>query len=707
MTMQNLKVFLKSRIFIAALLLILAGATQVSAERSFDGNRARLLGHMIQQQLNRHHYSDKKFDDKLSASAYELYLKQLDGQKRFLLQADIKAMSASELLIDDAIRSGRLDLPQQGEQLLNNRIEQVKKICTEILDKDFNLDIIDDFETDPEKIDYAKNIVELKERWRQLLKYQTVNRYLGLLEDELKTTEPKALSEVSADIKKRLLIEAREKVLKSQISSLERMLDETTQDHYDRYLNALSRAFDPHSNYLAPTSKEDFDISMSGSLEGIGATLREEDGYIKVVRIIPGSAAYKQGHLEADDIILKVGEGAKGEPVDITETRIRDAVALIRGKKGTEVRLTVKKPDGRQVIVPIVRDIVEISESFVKGETILDETSQKLFGYIKVPSFYRDYSGKTKRNCTDDMRTEIRKLVAEKIDGLIIDLRNNGGGSLGDAVDMTGLFIDEGPVVQVRSRGGKIRQLSDDDAGVEYAGPVLVLVNRFSASASEIFAGALQDYKRALIVGDEHTHGKGTVQAMLDLDRAVRLQGMEKYLPLGAVKVTIQKFYRISGESTQERGVIPDIILPSRYDGLKSGEKYLTNALVWDHIASADYDLWQDPPVQIKKMRDASAARVASSVKFKEVIEVANKSNERRDNSQQSLQLAQIIKEREELHQLQVNETPSPHGGLKPEKKDSKEELTLKEKIKDDPYVLEAEQLLLKLQQELISSTIK
>ncbi len=707
MTMQSFKVFLKSRIFIAVLLLILTGATQVSAERSFDSNRARLLGHMIQQQLNRHHYSDKKLDDKLSASAYELYLKQLDGQKRFLLQADLKAMSASELLIDDAIRSGRLDLPQQGEQLLNNRIEQVKKLCTEILAKDFNLDIVDDFETDPKKIDYAKNIVELKERWRQILKYQTVNRYLGLLEDELKTTEPKALSKVSADIKKRLLIEAREKVLKSQLSSLDRMLDETTQDHYDRYLNALARAFDPHSNYLAPTRKEDFDISMSGSLEGIGATLREEDGYIKVVRIIPGSAAYKQGHLEADDIILKVGEGAKGEPVDITDTRIRDAVALIRGKKGTEVRLTVKKPDGRQLIVPIVRDIVEISESFVKGETILDETSQKRFGYIKVPSFYRDYSGKTKRNCTDDMRTVIRKLVAEKIDGLIIDLRNNGGGSLGDAVDMTGLFIDEGPVVQVRSRGGKIRELSDDDAGVEYAGPVLVLVNRFSASASEIFAGALQDYKRALIVGDEHTHGKGTVQAMLDLDRAVRLQGMEKYLPLGAVKVTIQKFYRISGESTQERGVIPDIILPSRYDGLKSGEKYLTNALIWDHIASADYDLWPEPPLQIEKMRAASAARVAASEKFKDLIEVADKANERRENSQQSLQLTQIIKEREELHQLQVNETPSPHGGLEPEKKDSKEELTLKEKIKDDPYVLEAEQILLKLQQELISSTIK
>jgi carboxyl-terminal processing protease len=696
--MQTLKAFLKFQIFIAVLLLLLAGVTQASVEHSFDSNRARLLGHMIQQQLNRHHYSDKKLDNQLSKSAYELYLKQLDGQKRFLLQADIKALSASELLIDEAIRGGRLELPQQGQQLLDRRIEQVKKICTTILAKDFNLDISDDFETDPEKIDYAKNITELSERWRQILKYQTINRYLGLLEEELKSTEPQALLKVSAEVKQRLLGEARKKVLKSQISSLDRMLDETTQDHYDRYLNALARAFDPHSNYLAPTSKEDFDISMSGSLEGIGATLREEDGYIKVVRIIPGSAAYRQGHLEADDIILKVGEGVRGEPVDITDTRIRDAVALIRGKKGTEVRLTVKKPDGRQLIVPIVRDIVEIDETFVKGETVIDEASKKRFGYIKVPSFYRDYSGKTKRNCTADMRTELRKLVSENISGLIIDLRNNGGGSLGDAVEMTGLFIDKGPVVQVRSRGGKIRELRDDDSGVEYKGPILVLVNRFSASASEIFAGALQDYQRALIVGDEHTHGKGTVQAMLDLDRASRLQGMEKYLPLGALKVTIQKFYRISGESTQERGVIPDIVLPSRYDGLKSGEKYLTNALIWDHIESADYKRWQSPMNPIERLRTESAKRVSASDKFQELIEVADKANERRENSQQSLQLTQIIKEREELHQLQVSETTSPHGGLEPEEEESKEEPTLKEKIKDDPYVLEATQLLLTLQ---------
>jgi len=679
-----------------ALLFVGLPALAVTA-RDFDTNRARLLGHMLQQQLSSNHYSAKTLDDPLSIDAFDLYLKQLDGQKRFLWQDDVHQLKASEQTIDDDIRSGRLELPQLGRRLLKKRIEQVKKIVTDLLAKPFDLDQDESFETDPEKISYVKDQAELQQRWRKILKYQVINRYLGLLEDELKTTEPQKLAQVEPQLAKRLRGEARAKVEKSQLSSLERMLDETEQDHYDRYLNAVTRAFDPHTNYLAPSSKEDFDISMSGSLEGIGATLREEDGYIKVVRVIPGSAASRQGQLEAEDIILRVAEGGKGEPVDITDTRIRDAVALIRGKKGTEVRLTVKKPGGQQLVIPITRDIVEIEETFVKGELLEDRAHKKRYAYVKVPSFYRDYSGKTKRNCTDDMRSEVERLAAQKIDGLIIDLRNNGGGSLGDAVDMTGLFIDEGPVVQIRSRGGKIRELSDDDAGVAYDGPMIVLVNRFSASASEIFAGALQDYRRALIVGDEHTHGKGTVQALLDLDRSVSLRGMEKYLPLGALKVTIQKFYRVSGESTQERGVVPDIVLPPRYNGLKSGEKYLPIALPWDHIESAKYNVWPHPYRNIDQLREQSAKRVSASEKFKELKDVALKAQERRDQSKQTLQLAKIIQEREELQKLQVKETASPHGGLIPEGEEDEtvNKKSLKEQLQDDPYVLEAEQLLL------------
>jgi carboxyl-terminal processing protease len=471
------------------------------------------------------------------------------------------------------------------------------------------------------------------------------------------------------------------------------MLEETPQDHYDRYLNVISHAFDPHTSYLPPTSKEDFDIQMSGSLEGIGATLREEDGYIKVVRVIPGSAASRQGQLEADDIILKVAEAA-GDAVDITDTRIRDAVALIRGKKGTEVRLTVKKPDGRQQVIPILRDVVEIKETFVKGTTVTDEKSGQTFGYIKIPSFYRDYSGKTDRNCTDDLREELKRQSQENISGLILDLRNNGGGSLSDAVSVTGLFIKTGPVVQIRNGSGKIRVMEDDDPAVEYSGPMIVLVNRFSASASEILAGALQDYGRALIVGDEHTHGKGTVQALLDLDRFVNLRGMEKYMPLGAVKVTIQKFYRISGESTQEKGVTPDVVLPSRLDGLESGEKYLDNALPWDHIASAEYQHWQSSPKNIPELQKRSKFRVEKNEKFQEIIADAESAQKRRQQTQQSLLLTDMLTERDQLRGEM--ERMTPHGMMAADDDDNdKKEQSLDEKIADDQDVKEGVTLLL------------
>ena len=436
---------------------------------------------------------------------------------------------------------------------------------------------------------------------------------------------------------------------------------------------------------------ESFDIQMSGSLEGIGATLREDDGFIKVVRVIPGSAAAKQGQLGADDIILKVAEGAD-EPVDITDTRIRDAVALIRGKKGTEVRLTVKKPDGRRLIIPIIRDVVEIEDTFVKGTTVIDEKSGQKFGYIKIPSFYRDYSGKTDRNCTDDLRAELRKQRKENISGLILDLRNNGGGSLADAVSVTGLFIETGPVVQIRSAAGNIRVMKDEDRSVEYSGPMIVLVNRFSASASEILAGALQDYGRALIVGDAHTHGKGTVQAMLDLDRFVDLRGMDKYMPLGAVKVTIQKFYRISGESTQEKGVSPDIVLPSRLDGLESGEQYLDYALPWDHIASAKYDHWKNAETHLDQLRKLSHKRVEQNPDFQEIVVEADMAKKRREESRQSLLLKDLLAERDQLRE--EGSKLSPHGAIVKDEEDNKQQ-DLGEEISEDPYVEEGMTLLL------------
>lgn len=680
-----------SRVILVLLIFLLpAGGWSKDAD-SFDTNRARLLGHMLQQQLSLKHYSQKPTDDALSHAAFDLYLKQLDFQKRFLLQEDVDKLSVFKSEIDDAIRRGRLDLPTTGRDILDQRIAQVQTMVEELLTEKIDPNISETIETDPVKLSFVKNLTGLRERWRKILKLQILSRYISLREDDIGVDDNGALLPVTEDKKKELLAQATEKVGKTNRNLFSRMLEETAQDHYDRYLNAIARAYDPHTSYLPPTTKEDFDIQMSGSLEGIGATLREDDGFIKVVRVIPGSAAAKQGQLDADDIILKVAEGAD-EPVDITDTRIRDAVALIRGKKGSEVRLTVKKPDGRQLIIPIIRDVVEIEETFVKGTTVTDEKSGQKFGYIKIPSFYRDYSGKTDRNCTDDLREELKKQRKENISGLILDLRNNGGGSLADAVSVTGLFIETGPVVQIRSGEGNIRVMKDDDRSVEYSGPMIVLVNRFSASASEILAGALQDYDRALIVGDAHTHGKGTVQALLDLDRFVNLRGMDKYMPLGAVKVTIQKFYRISGESTQEKGVSPDVVLPSRLDGLESGEQYLDNALPWDHIASAKYDHWNHATTHLDQLRQLSHQRVGQNPDFQEIVTNADKAKKRREESQQSLLLKDLLAERDQLRA--EGSKLSPHGTIVNDEDDTLPQ-DLDKEISEDPYVEEGMTLLI------------
>ncbi|PLY01976.1 MAG: tail-specific protease [Desulfuromonas sp.] len=692
-------------VLVLLLLLIPFSALALEAE-SFDTNRARLLGHILHQQLSSKHYSQFATDDTLSHKAFDLYLEQLDSQKRFLLQEDVDTLRKYRSEIDDAIRRGRLDLPLTGREILDRRIAEVQTLVDELLAEKIDPTLTETIETDPDKYTFVKNEQELRERWRKILKLQILSRYVSLREDEIGVDDNGELLPVDETGDGELFVQAVEKIGKSTRNMLSRMLEETEQDHYDRYLNAISRAYDPHTNYLPPMSKEDFDIQMSGTLEGIGATLREEDGYIKVVRIIPGSAASRQGQLEADDIILKVAEG-EDEPVDITDTRIRDAVALIRGKKGTEVRLTVKKQDGRQLIIPIIRDVVVIEESFVKGTAVVDEKSGKTFGYIKIPSFYRDFTGKTGNNCTDDMRAELEKLKKEKIAGLIVDLRNNGGGALADAVSITGLFIKTGPVVQVRDTQGNIQVKRDTDSSVVYDGPLVVLVNRFSASASEIVAGALQDYGRALIVGDEHTHGKGTVQAMLDLDSYVKLKGMGKYLPLGASKITIQKFYRISGESTQEKGVTPDIILPSRLDGLESGEKYLDNALPWDHIAASDYKHSDKFDQRLDLLRQESHERVAASEDFQDIATAAASATERREQTLQSLKLEDILSERKSLRAEE--DKLLAHGGMMgmdedkgadAEKKDDAdkdkkdEKKTLAEEIADDPYVEEGIYLL-------------
>jgi len=418
--------------------------------------------------------------------------------------------------------SGNLEILDVSSELMNKRLGQIEKHVEELLKKPLNYTKKDSLETDPKKRSFLKTEKDLYAHWERLMKYEVLGRIVDLREeqnglatdDKGKKKKPKTEKKLS---EKEIEKEARDKVAKSYKKIFSRLANEKRSDKLDKFYNSVTKVFDPHTNYLVPEEKEDFDIDMSGKLEGIGAILREENSYIKVERIVPGSASWKTKELEAEDIILKVGQG-KDEPVDVVDMSLRDAVKLIRGKKGTEVRLTIKKPNGLIKVVPIVRDVVEIEESYAKGVLLELAPNKTKIGYITIPKFYRDFNDRNGRNVTDDTRKEIERLNKEGAEGLILDLRNNGGGALEDARMISGLFIEKGPIVQVKAHTGAVDVLADTDPKIDFKKPVVVLINRFSASASEIVAAALQDYDRAVIVGGEFSHGKGTVQAVVDLD---------------------------------------------------------------------------------------------------------------------------------------------------------------------------------------------
>ena len=661
----------------------------------FEAERGRVLSFIIRQHLSRHHFSQKSFDDDFSKAAFKIYLEQVDYQKRFLTSESIPRLQAFENLIDDEMVLGQIDLPETTFHLMEMRIAKVIKIVDNLYSFPFDFSRKETLEIDPVKRDFCKNDRQLKDRWRKILKYQIVLNYLNSLgkNDETKDRP------ISTEKEKMLWQEAKEKTFKSFRSLLSRMSRQELRTFYSLYFNAVAKAFDPHTNYLDPNMEEDFDISMKGSLEGIGASLREKDGFIRVVEIIPGSAAARQGQLAKEDIILKVAQG-KEEPVDVTEMRLRDAVKLIRGKKGTEVRLTTQKPNGSILVIPIIRDVVNIEDTFVKSAFLETKKSGSRFGYIHIPTFYRDLhmseEGKTGKNSTDDFRNALRDLKREGIQGLIVDLRNDGGGALQDAVNIAGLFIESGPVVQVKDSQGSVKVLSDQISSIDFQAPLVVLVNKFSASASEILAGAMQDYRRAIIIGGEHTHGKGTVQALIDLDQGFFSRKIAKYQPLGALKVTIQKFYRISGDSTQYRGIIPDIVLPDRLMPLKSGEKYLDYSLPWDRVEAVDYQVWPRPnDVQLDDIRRKSEQRIGESYAFSKIRQDIELEKRKIANTLKSLEFEVFQKEQEELDELVrkdeikfedfvVREQASkntPNSALNSE---------LAEKLVQDPYVLEA-----------------
>lgn len=616
--------------------------------------REEVLGGMLVSMLQTMHYTKKTIDDDLSSKAFKIYLERIDYGKQFLLKSDVEKLREFETKMDDELMNGKLAIVEKSSKILEPRLKMLQEFLKETLAKPMVFDKEDNLETDPEKRDYVKSEADLKSRWVKILKYEVLTRMLdkkdeqeGIGQDDDKKKKKTVVKKEDRKSIKELEKEARETVLKRYSKYFSRVLEEKRNDKLDKFYNAFARVYDPHTNYMIPEEKEDFDIDMSGQLQGIGALLREDGSFIKVDRIIPGSASWKGKQLEAGDTILAVGQ-SDDEPVDVVDMSLRDAVKMIRGPKGTTVKLTVKKSDGSTKVIPIVRDVVIIEESYAKSSVITDSNTGIKVGYIHLPKFYKDFnSNGSGKSCAADVKAELSTLKDNNVDGVILDLRNNGGGALDDAVTMSGLFIKKGPIVQVKNYGNTREILADRDPKVDFRGPLVVLVNKFSASASEILAAAMQDYKRAVVVGtSERTHGKGTVQALLDLDTYAPPMA-SKYKPLGAIKITIQMFYRITGGSTQFKGVVPDIVLPDQYAYVDSGESSMDYAIPYHEVEEADFENWENPGYKVTDLKEKSEKRVSHSPRFKKIVDSSKWYLKRKEESERSLKMETMQKDRE------------------------------------------------------------
>jgi len=613
---------MKSRNLITPLFPIALFSFLVFCSGKRQGGEPELLEGVIEQ-LNLHHYQPVKLNDELSAKIFDNFLDKLDNERRFFTQQDMKKLEKYRSQLDDQIKRGSYEFMDTAWNMMTRRMNQAEVIYLDLLQKPFNFSQQESWNYDSEHPKYAKDDKEFQENWRKSLKFNTLERVYRKTEQQKEALNRKdtSIKVLSADT---LEARARAEVLKANNDWFKRLRRMNRKDKLSFYINSITEIYDPHTNFFPPADKQNFDIGMSGKLEGIGATLVERDGYIKVERIVPGSASYRQGDLKAGDLIIKVGQAA-AEPVDVVGMDIDDAIQLIRGKKGTEVRLTVKKPDGSIKVIPIVRDVVIIEEGFAKSATAVYEG--KTFGIINLPSFYADFNERGGRSSAEDVRRELFKLRDAGVQGIVLDLRNNGGGSLRDAVEMAGLFFKSGPVVQVRNRQGDVEVLSDYDEQVVWNGPLVILTNAFSASASEILAAAMQDYRRAIIMGSKSTFGKGTVQTFYNLG-AGNVFDSRQNAGMGSVKVTVQKFYRINGGTTQLVGVTPDVVIPDSYDFMEMGEKEQKFAMQFDKIKPAEYAAFTY--TNRSELITKSQGRIAGSPHYKLVQEYAGVLDQRR-----------------------------------------------------------------------------
>lgn len=612
----NKTMYILSLIFLAISYFATAQQTveEAAEQKIFENQKNKLLSNVIRAALQSAHYQAREIDDSLSADFFDEYIKGMDRTKKFFLQEDIDILNNYRFDLDDQILTDRLDFFNLSIELIEKRNIEVQQIYRDLLENSFDYTLEEQIELDTDKLPYSKTLGELKDSWRQALKYQVISQVYGAE----KLQEKAALKSDTVTIRsfEDLEVKARASILKRHNEWFHRMIDQSNNtDKISAYMNALTAAFDPHTSYFPPKLKEDFDIRFSGTVEGIGATLSTKDGYVRVIEVVPGSPSWKQGDLKAEDLIMKVGQG-DDEPVDVYDMRLDDAVKLIRGPKGTEVRLTIRKPDGQVLLVPIIRDRVIREETYAKSVIITDKADDgPRVAYINLPSFYANFNDPAGRKSGSDLKKEVEKINAEGIKDIILDMRNNGGGSLMDAVDIAGLFIRNGPVVQVKSGNGKVQVLSDKDTRTYFDGNLVILVNSFSASASEILAAAMQDYRRAVIVGTKSTYGKGTVQRFTDLDRMLPSR-FNKFKELGSLKFTMQKFYRINGGATQKKGVIPEIVLPDIYSYIDFGEKEEESALPWDEIRAVNFTPEYNYIPNYNSIIAKSKVRLKNSVQF-------------------------------------------------------------------------------------------
>lgn len=617
-------------------------AQQLGRPTAEDATTARLVCNMI----SRYHINHGKIDDSVAPRLFKRYLEMLDPQKVYFVQDDIDRFSESKMQLDDLIKEGDVnfayDVFEQYRRRFDQRIEYVHKLID--MEHDFTVD--ESLNTDVESLPWAKNDDEINERWRRRVKFDVLKRVLDKEED---------------------IAEIRDRLHKRYNTLLRSIHDTETSEVLEMYLSALTHCFDPHSSYMSPQTLEEFRISMQLSLDGIGAALRSEDGNTFIASIVKGGAANKDGRLEVGDQITAVAQET-GEFVDIVEMKLSKVVRLIRGPRGSKVRLQVSKADSNETVVyELIRQKIELSESAVKGEII--DTTDRLgrkarIGVINIPSFYRDFNGAEQG--IEDFRSTARDLQEVLVDfrrqggvdGIVIDLRYNGGGALSEAIEVTGLFIDQGPVVQVKEPGSKVKTYSDDIEGA-FNEPLVVVCNRMSASASEIFAGAIKDYGRGIVIGDMTTHGKGTVQNVMPVSPQM-FQFFNRQ-DRGALKLTINQFYRVNGDSTQSLGVKSDVVLPSLLDHMEIGESSLDNALAFDQIAAAEHTSLAYVNADVtSRLKKQSAERVAESEDFKKVQKEIAEYTERISRKSIPLNAEKLRAEREKEEKGSESEEDEP-----------------------------------------------